>query len=152
MPIKHAVVARSLSLFMLAPILALIPGCPFLSTALTPNTTTVRLINNGDLPVEVVMYVGSDQNVLEDILTNTGERVQYTVPAGGTETFTRDCDELQAIIVDNAELIVIGGGGPDADTNVLRDGSDFNCGDTIEFTFDHSALLVDFDIPTRIVQ
>ena len=34
--------------------------------------------------------------------------------------------------------------------DVLRDGDDFSCGDTIVFTFDHSGILVDFDVTVSI--
>jgi len=52
--------------------------------------------------------------------------------------FSKDCDNLQAIIISDADLEVVG----EEDTGTLRDGDDFGCGDTIIFTFD----LIDFDI------
>jgi hypothetical protein len=71
---------------------------------------------------------------------------------GKTETFTRDCDQLQAIVIDDTDLMVIGQLGPETDTDVLRDGDDFGCGDTLVFTFDHGPLFVDFAISTSIQQ
>ena len=35
-------------------------------------------------------------------------------------------------------------------TDVLRDGDEFGCGDTITFTFDHSDALFDFFITVEI--
>ena len=34
--------------------------------------------------------------------------------------------------------------------DVLRDGDDFRCGDTFVFTFDHSLVLVDFDVSVSV--
>ena len=40
--------------------------------------------------------------------------------------------------------------GPEANTDVLRDGDEFRCGSTIVFTFSHSAAVFDFGITTRV--
>ena len=62
-------------------------------------------------------------------------------------TFTRDCDDLQAIMIEDADLQVLGGLiTPDADTDVLRDGSDFGCGDTLTFTFSHPDIALSLNI------
>jgi hypothetical protein len=45
---------------------------------------------------------------------------------------------------------VAGESGPRASSQVLRDGTDFGCGDTIVFTCDHSAAIVDFDISVAV--
>jgi hypothetical protein len=108
------------------------------------DETTVRLVNDGDFDVEVDLYYGDEQDVAEALLTEFGTHVQRTVDAGSVYTFSRDCDDLQAVIIDDADLAVIGT--VEDDTDVLRDGTDFGCGDTITFTFDHSDLLLDFRI------
>jgi hypothetical protein len=46
--------------------------------------------------------------------------------------------------------MVVGEIGPETDTGVLRDGDDFGCGDRITFTFDHSAVIVDFDVTVDV--
>jgi hypothetical protein len=43
-------------------------------------------------------------------------------------------------MIDDADLQIVGGIGPETDTRVYRDGDDFNCGDSITFTFDHPTL------------
>ena len=121
-------------------------GCDAVSDLLSPSRVTVSLVNNGEFEVQARFFISEDQNTLEALLTELGDELNFTVPAGETTTFTRDCDDLQAIILDDAELRVLGGVGPEADTDVLRDGDDFGCGDTIVFTFDHSDLLLDFDV------
>lgn len=134
----------ALSLFPLA------QGCGALIGLLSPDTTRVRLLNNGAFDVDIVLYIDDDQEIPGDLLTEVGTRLEYTVPPGETRTFSRDCDALQAIVIDDADLAVVGQVGPNAETEVLRDGDDFGCGDTIEFTFDHSAVLVDFDISVAV--
>lgn len=128
------------------------PGCDFLVGLLQPSTTSVRLVNNGDFDVEATLYYDDDQELPRDVLTEIGTRMDLTIAPGETTSFTRDCDALQAIVIDNASLNVVGQVGPEADTNVLRDGDDFGCGDTIVFTFDHGPVLVDFDISVAVQQ
>lgn len=124
-------------------------GCPVggLLDLLGPSGTTVQLVNtSNDFALDVELYTGEDQNALELTLTEFGERRQVTVPAGETRSFTLSCDKLQAIIIDRAELVLIGDIGPDQKSRVYRDGSDFNCGDTLVFTFSHPALPLSLDI------
>ena len=114
---------------------------------MSPSSVTVNLINNGDFTVEVQIFVHSDQNVLETLIDDVGEELNFSVPAGSTVTFTRECDDLQAIIIEDADLQILGGLiTPDADTGVLRDGSDFGCGDTLTFTFTHPDLALSLNI------
>jgi hypothetical protein len=125
-------------------------GCGLLGNLLGPKRTTVRLVNDGGFNVEATIYISDNQNVPEALLTELGTELSYTIPPGETVSFSRDCDQLQAIVVDNADLEVIGQMGPQASSDVLRDGSDFFCGDTIVFTFDHSVLLVDFNVTASV--
>ncbi len=129
--------------------LALCTGCDSLSGLLgflQPNRVTVVLVNNGAFPVEGNLFYDDDQDTIEAVLTETGTERAFTVAAGGRSSFSLSCDALQAIILDDANLRVVGGVGPNASTDVLRDGSDFRCGDTIVFTFDHSDVILDFDV------
>ena len=126
-------------------------GCASLLNFLQSSVTTVRLVNNGSFTVSVELYTSSEQNIPEAVLTaDNDDREEYAVPAGETVTFARDCDDLQAIIIDEADLNLVGQAGPEASTGVLRDGDDFGCGDIITFTFDHSEILVDFDVAVSV--
>ncbi len=121
----------------------LISGCGLVS----PSSVTVNLVNNGDFAVEVQIFVHDDQNVLQTLIDDVGEELNFSVPAGSTVSFTRDCDDLQAIMIEDADLQVLGGLiTPDADTDVLRDGSDFGCGDTLTFTFSHPDIALSLNI------
>ncbi len=126
-------------------------GCDGIGSLIRSSTVTVLLVNNSDHTVTVTIFIADQQDIPKFGLTSLGERIERTVQAGTTDSFTRDCDDLQAIIVDNADLEVPGGLlKPDTSTGVLRDGTDFSCGDSITFTFDHSSLLVDFNVTTVV--
>jgi len=128
-----------------------VAGCDGLLDPLGPDIVTVKVVNDGDFAIVVEIYYASEQLIPEALLTSAGTQVVLTVQPGQTETFTRACDDLQAIIVNDADLQVLGGAGPETRGSVLRDGTNFNCRDTITFTFDHSFLLIDFAM-TETVQ
>jgi hypothetical protein len=125
-------------------------GCDAVSNLIAPSTVTVSLVNDSAFDVEAEVWIADQQEIPEFLLDQIGERLDFTVPAGETTTFSRSCDELQAIVIKKADLRIIGDVGPEADTEVLRDGTDFGCGDRIIFSFTHSALVVDFHITTDV--
>jgi len=140
--------ARLVSLLSCS-IVCLVAGCDAL-VFLLPSTVTVRLVNNGDFSVDGELYYDDDQDTIDTLLREVGTRVDFDVAAGETYTFARRCEDLQAIFIDDADLRVIVGISPDDDTEVLRDGTGFSCGDTITYTFDHSELIIDFRISTSV--
>ncbi len=136
----------------------LVAGCDAL-VLLLPRTVTVRLVNNGDFSVDGELYYHDDESALDllnsiDTLDNFirefGTKVDFEVAAGETFSFTESCNDLEAIFIDDADLRVIAGFSPDDDTEVLRDGTDFSCGDTITYTFDHLELGINFAITTSV--
>jgi hypothetical protein len=142
---------RNLIRLVLLLILALpLGGCGVLAALLLPTTVMVWLVNDSDYPVEVTLFIHDEQDLPEFLLTEVGDELNFTVPAGQLVTFARGCEDLQAIMIEDADLLVIGGMGPEANTNVLRDGDDFGCGSTIVFTFSHSAAVTDFEITTLV--
>ena len=129
--------------------LVLIPamaGCDAVSAIIAAQGVTVELVNNGDFDVEAKMFYYDDQDVIEALLEEIGTEVNLTVQPGNSTAFSQDCEDFQAFFLENAELRVIGAIGPEASTDVLRDGDEFRCGDTIVLTFDHSDALLDFDV------
>lgn len=116
--------------------------------SLTNNkSVTVELVNaSPDFDVDVQLFYGDEQDTIESLLTNFGTEVEQIIGPGETYRFTRDCEDLQAIIIEDADLRVLSGLGPEDSTDVLRDGTDFSCGDTLVFTFDHSAAILDFAV------
>ncbi len=141
---------KRFSVCALALALLSVAGCDALLNPLGLDIVTVKVVNNGDFPIVVEIYYADEQLIPEALLTSTGTRVDLTIQPGQTETFTRACDDLQAIIVNDADLQVIGGLGFETRGSVLRDGTDFNCRDTITFTFDHGILLLDFAMTATV--
>ncbi len=122
-----------------------------INNVLDTRKVTVILTNTSDqFDVEAEIFYDDQQDTIESLLREFGKEIVLTIPAGESISFTRDCDDLQAIMIDDADLLVLGGAGPDDDTSVQRDGDDFSCGDTIVFTFTHTDLILDFEILTTI--
>lgn len=145
------------STFIMALGLSVVPlistGCGTFSTLVSllgPRETTVRFVNNADFTVEGRIIIDDDQETTEALIKEFGTEISFSVAAGESMSLSRDCDNLQALLLDDANLQVIGSAGPDARSSVLRDGSDFNCGDRITFTFDHSAIITDFDVSSTV--
>lgn len=149
---RQDVINRVRYLLVLVAICPVVSGCDALEDLFGADTVTVALVNNSSLglDVEVEIYISDQQEIPELLLTELGTKLEYTVEAGETATFSRSCDDLQAIIISDADLQVVGGLGPETSSDVLRDGDDFSCGDTIVFTFDHSLVPIDFDVTVTV--
>lgn len=133
---------RFVAVLMSVALLVVVRGC----VSPSPSTTTVRLVNGASFPVKVTLVYDSQQDVPEFVLEATGQKLDFTVAPGVTETFSRDCADLQAIEIERADLSIIGNIGPSASTRVYRDGSDFFCGSTVTFTFTQSITATDLNI------
>lgn len=133
-------------------LVSLIGGCEGfdLGGLLGSSRVTVELVNNGNLPVEVEIYIADEQLIPEALLTSAGDQIEITVDPDSTERFSRDCDELQALIIEEARVMIAGLPGPSDDTEVLRDGDDFGCGDTITFTFNYLPVPIALDISQNV--
>ncbi len=131
-------------------LLTLTTGCDALTALLVapPTTVTVAFVNtSADFGVEVDFYYSDQDDIPRDLLiaVEDGERI-FSIPAGETVSFPLLCTAAQAMIVDDSDLLILGGLGPEDDTDVLYDGDDFSCGDTITFTFSHTAAITDFAV------
>ena len=124
---------------------------------LLPNTVTVALVNPGTLDVDGQLFYDDDEtalnllndiNALDNFLREFGQQFDFVVPAGDTVTFTRSCNDLQAIFVDDANVRIAGVVTSDDDTNPIREGDDFICGSTITYTFVYSDLGLGMNITT----
>src|SRR5262245_54109458 len=115
----------------------------------TPRQTTVDLQNNTPNMVQATVFFDDDQNVLESLIESVGAQQSYTIPAGESRSFSRNCEEIQAVKV-KGDLLLLGGLGPSKSTNVFRDGTDFGCGDRLLFSFTSTtippALNIDFSV------
>ena len=127
-------------LLLLAAAPCIIGGC------LPTRTDTVNLVNEAEHPVVVTLFYDDNQNIPEDLLEEIGTERQFTVQPGARAIFSDDCESLQAIFIQRADLSIVGTIGPSASTRVYRDGSDFGCGDTLIFTFTQNLLGTELNI------
>jgi hypothetical protein len=125
-------------------------GCEALVGLLEPTSVTVSLVNTSEYDVEVTLLLSDEQDIPEFMFDELADELEYVVPAGDVITFARSCEDLQAIMIDDADLLVIGGFGPETSTDLLRDGDEFGCGSTIVFTFLHTDNLLDFRVTTQV--
>lgn len=108
-----------------------VAGCP----ALFPRNVSVELRNDTPGTVTVRLFYGRDSLNSRTLLRLSGNELNFTIPSGETRSFSRSCDDLQAIYIDNASLNLIGSIGPETDTRLYSEGSDFGCRDQITFRF-----------------
>lgn len=135
----------------IVPILAAtagLSGCSALLSLFQSNSITVLLENTTTSGVDVKLYFDDQQDIPEFLLTEIGTKREFTILPGGSRIFVENCDDLQAIVIDDADLLLFGGAGPEANSDVLRDGDDFRCGDQIVFTF--FGGLLDFDVSSSV--
>jgi hypothetical protein len=126
-------------------------GACDLTRLIQGDVVFVKLINDGAYPVEVELRISGNQYELQGVLEEFGDELNYTVDPGETVTFSESCDDLQAIMIANAELSLAGDLGPSNKTGILRDGGEFGCGDTIIYTFDHPAVPTSLEIDEDIM-
>ncbi len=127
---------------MLLPLcVVLLSGCP-----IGPTETSVFLVNTTGYPVSVELYYDDDQFLTEALLELNGERYETTLAPGETQSFSRDCTQLQSIFIRDADMQIAIGVSPEASTRVYREPDDFGCGDSLRFTFTTGVVPVDLDI------
>ena len=141
--IRIAIVARVAALGVVV-----VPaGC---GSLLSPDLTSITLVNATEASVDVRMLTSDDQLIPEFLLKTVGDETDVLLQTGEAVTFVYDCDEMQAVAIEDADLRLLGGLGPETSTDVLRDGDDFGCGDTIVFTFEAFGGFDSFDVTTSV--
>jgi len=127
---------------------SLVSGCGQFGDLLGPGTL-VTLVNNGDFDVIATVAFSDDPNISESDLIDSGSEIELTIPANDTRSFRRGCLSMRAVMVENAELQVIGGFGPSTRSEVIREGQgnpQMICQGFLSFTFDHNDSTLDFDV------
>lgn len=101
--------------------------------------TVVTLVNNADDDVRVVISYADDPSISESDLRDSGTEIEITVPDGESRSFRRNCLVMRAVMVETAQLELIGGFGPTASSDVIRQGQgspSLVCPGLLTFTFD----------------
>ena len=132
--------SRGLCMRMLCVILlaAIAAGC-------TPQTR-VDLVNSTPFPVDVELFYDDDQLAPEFLIEESGEGLNFTLQPGETQSFSRNCEDLQAIFIKDADMRIVLGISPEANTRVYREPDDFGCGNVLRFEFTANDLGTDLDI------
>lgn len=124
-----------------------VAGCgSFLALLLASKSTTFHIVNNGQFPVDVTAHYSNDPNVTAADLSSNGNKVMFSLEPNGSNDITHNCADIKAFVIDNALLRVSGDAGPTTSSQVFREGSDFSCGDTVNLSFEHSGLILDFHV------
>jgi len=131
------------SKFALVGLLAAFPAmsgqsCADLADFFGPGTV-VTLVNNADDDVRVTIAYSSNSTISESDLRDSGTEIEITVPDGESRSFRRNCVSMGAVMVESAQLELIGEFGPVADSEVIRQGQGspaLLCPGILTFTFD----------------
>lgn len=134
----------------MVPLLGCVTGCGIGGLLGGSTALSVELVNDSDYAVEVTAYTSEEDDIPASLIDDVGREHSRTIAAGQTARLTFNCDDARAIVIDRASLSVVGGLGPVTQTDVLRDESDFACGDTLVFTFDHTSIVFDFAVTTSV--
>lgn len=113
-------------------------SCGDLADLFGPGTV-VTLVNNADDDVRVTIAYSSDATISESNLRSSGTEIEITVPDGESRSFRRSCLSMGAVMVESAQLELIGEFGPITDSEVIRRGQgspSLLCPGILTFTFD----------------
>lgn len=121
--------------------LVVFPGCEALVGLLTPSTVTVTLQNDSDqFPVDATVFYDDEEDTLKILVIEFGNSQDFTIPPGESRSITRSCSDLRGLVLEDADLRISIGLSPETSSNLLRIGSDFECGDEVVFTFSHDII------------
>ena len=119
-----------------------IAGCGFGLDIFLPSTVTITFVNGiADFEIEGTVVFDNRQAFIKEDLVGFGEERSFVIDGGGSISLAPlNCSDVESLVLDRAELLVIGDIGPSTDSEILRIGEDFDCGNEIVFTFTGSIL------------
>lgn len=109
-----------------------------------PSTITVEVYNGTPVGVQATFAYSYDPNISEDDLLATGDLTSLTVGTDLVDSFDLNCVDAEALILDQANLLVTGGGS--IGTTVMYQGLDYFCGQVVIFDFYASDDLFELDV------
>jgi hypothetical protein len=116
------------------------------ASCLPGQQTSVILRNNTSFPVDVELFYDDEQDIPEVLLEENGTRLTFTLAPGEAQSFSRPCEDLQAVFINDADMRIAPGISPEASTRVYREPDDFTCGNTLTFTFTAANLGTSLEI------
>lgn len=119
-------------------------GCP-----IPGASTSAEIINDTEATIRVRVFYDDEQDIPRELLEEVGNETEFDLAPGESRTVSRDCDELQAILV-HGEQRLIGSFGPEESSDVFRDGDDFGCGDLLTFRFTQGILPTNLNISVTL--
>lgn len=111
------------------------------ASCLPSQQTSVILRNDTSFVVNVELFFDDDQDIPEALLVEDGSRLTFSLSPGTTQSFSRPCEDLQAIIINDADMVIAPGISPEASSRVYREPDDFTCGNTLTFTFTQGGIV-----------
>lgn len=113
--------------------------------------TYVILYNTTNHTIEGRLFYDEEQSLPASGVEAFGTEVTFSIPAGQNFSFNRDCEDLQAIFIKDADMQVAPGVSPETSTSVYHEPDDFSCGRTITFTFTQNAVATELDVTFALV-
>lgn len=113
--------------------------------------TYVILINTTNYSVDGRLFYDEEQTLPASGLEVLGTEVTFSIPAGQSFSFNRDCEDLQAIFIKDADMRVAPGVSPETESDVYREPDDFSCGRTITFTFSQNQAGTELNVTFALV-
>ncbi len=123
-------------------------GCGFGLDIFLPSTVTITFVNGiADFEIQGTVVFDNREAFIKEDLLGFGEERSFSVDGGRSFSLTPlDCGDVESLVLDRAELLVIGDLGPSTDSEILRIDEDFDCGDEIVFTF--TGNILDLNVST----
>ncbi len=119
-------------------------GCP-----IPGESTSAEVINDTEATIRVRVFYDDEQDIPRELIEEVGTESEFDLAPGESRTISRDCEELQAILV-RGEQRLIGSFGPEETSDVFRDGDDFGCGDLLTFRFTQGILPTNLNISVTL--
>jgi hypothetical protein len=129
-------------------IILLVPALWMLAGAncVPERQTSIVLRNQTNFTVDVELYYHHRQEIPQFLIDETGTRMTFSIPPNGVESFSRPCEDLQAIYIKDAQMRVLPGISPDANTRIYREPDDFGCANTLTFTFTQNVIATSLNV------
>ncbi len=108
------------------------------------DVVTIEYVNSTDADILVDLLVSSDPNITQDELLANGTLFRDTVAAGESLQFDLSCADAQALIIDQAIMLITDG--PAVGSTILYEDLDYACGQTVGFEFDTNADKSQLDV------